>query len=132
MESKILYSLMLDRASLSAKNGWLDEDGKVFIYYKLDRIMTDMQRIDVMERGSINSMTDHYLKELLKPLQEQCIEDRDKCAKIAHIEITFFYLLNWQDMKCFQMVEIAKRNNVSERTIYRYKEYYDKLREKEE
>ena len=42
MESKILYSLMLDRASLSAKNGWLDEDGKVFIYYKLDRIMTDM------------------------------------------------------------------------------------------
>ena len=31
MESKILYSLMLDRASLSAKNGWLDEDGKVFI-----------------------------------------------------------------------------------------------------
>lgn len=33
MESKILYSLMLDRASLSAKNGWLDEDGKVFIYY---------------------------------------------------------------------------------------------------
>lgn len=27
MESKILYSLMLDRASLSAKNGWLDEDG---------------------------------------------------------------------------------------------------------
>lgn len=42
MESKILYSLMLDRASLSAKNGWLDEDGKVFIYYKLDWIMTDM------------------------------------------------------------------------------------------
>ncbi len=42
MESKILYSLMLDRASLSAKNGWLDEDGKVFIYYKLDRIMADI------------------------------------------------------------------------------------------
>ena len=41
MESKILYSLMLDRASLSAKNGWLDEDGKVFIYYKLDRIIFD-------------------------------------------------------------------------------------------
>ena len=30
------------------------------------------------------------------------------------------------------MVEIAKRNKVSERTIYRYKAYYDKLREKEE
>ncbi len=30
------------------------------------------------------------------------------------------------------MVEIAKRNNVSERTIYRYKAYYDKMKEKEE
>ena len=30
------------------------------------------------------------------------------------------------------MVEIAKRNNVSERTIYRYKAYYDKVREVED
>lgn len=29
------------------------------------------------------------------------------------------------------MVEIAKRNNVSERTIYRYKAYYDKMKEVE-
>lgn len=27
------------------------------------------------------------------------------------------------------MIEIAKRNNVSERTIYRYKAYYDKIKE---
>lgn len=27
------------------------------------------------------------------------------------------------------MVEIAKRNHVSERTIYRYKAYYEKMRE---
>ena len=30
------------------------------------------------------------------------------------------------------MVEIAKRNNVSERTIYRYKAYYDKVRKAED
>lgn len=30
------------------------------------------------------------------------------------------------------MVEIAKRNNVSERTIYRYKAYYDKMRNTKE
>ncbi len=29
------------------------------------------------------------------------------------------------------IVEIAKRNNISERSIYRYKAYYDKLRENE-
>ena len=27
------------------------------------------------------------------------------------------------------MVEIAKKNSVSERTVYRYKAYYDKMRE---
>lgn len=27
------------------------------------------------------------------------------------------------------MIEIARRNNVSERTIYRYKAYYDKIKE---
>lgn len=31
-----------------------------------EQLLEKMQRIDVMERGSINSMTDHYLKELLK------------------------------------------------------------------
>ena len=30
------------------------------------------------------------------------------------------------------MVEIARRNNVSERTVYRYKAYYDKMKKKEE
>ena len=30
------------------------------------------------------------------------------------------------------MVEIAKRNNVSERTVYRYKAYYDKMKSMDE
>ena len=30
------------------------------------------------------------------------------------------------------MIEIAKRNNVSEQTIYRYKAYYDKIRSTKE
>ena len=42
MEAKVLYLLMLDRAALSAKNEWLDEDGKVFIYYTLEKIMEDI------------------------------------------------------------------------------------------
>lgn len=29
------------------------------------------------------------------------------------------------------MIDIARRNNVSERTIYRYKAYYDKMRKVE-
>ena len=42
IDSKLLYSLMLDRSTLSAKNGWIDDKGRVYIYYTLDQIMADM------------------------------------------------------------------------------------------
>ena len=35
-EAKILYGLMLDRMSLSTRNGWLDADGRVYIYFTLE------------------------------------------------------------------------------------------------
>ena len=37
-EAKVLYSYMLNRMGLSYKNGWIDEDGKVFIYYTIESI----------------------------------------------------------------------------------------------
>ena len=33
LEATMLYSLMLDRVRLSAKNGWMDGLGRVFIYF---------------------------------------------------------------------------------------------------
>ena len=41
-EAKLLYGLMLDRMGLSAKHGWYDELGRVYIYYTLDEIQTDL------------------------------------------------------------------------------------------
>lgn len=41
-DAKLLYGLLLDRMSLSAKNGWYDEQGRVYIYYTLEEIMADM------------------------------------------------------------------------------------------
>ena len=41
-DAKLLYGLMLDRMGLSAKHGWYDELGRVYIYYTLDEIQTDL------------------------------------------------------------------------------------------
>lgn len=41
-DAKLLYGLMLDRMSLSAKNGWYDQKGRVYIYYSMDEVMTDL------------------------------------------------------------------------------------------
>ena len=38
LEAKYLYSLMLDRVHISARNGWLDA-GRVFIYYTLKEVI---------------------------------------------------------------------------------------------
>ncbi|MFV0518857.1 MAG: replication initiator protein A [Lachnospirales bacterium] len=39
IDAKFLYGLMLDRMGLSMKNGWLDKDNKVFIYYTLEEVV---------------------------------------------------------------------------------------------
>ena len=41
-DSKILYGLLLDRMSLSAKNGWQDDDGRVYIIYTIDEVQDDL------------------------------------------------------------------------------------------
>ena len=41
-EAKVLYGLLLDRMSLSARNGWLDEEGRVYIIFSIEDIMTSM------------------------------------------------------------------------------------------
>ena len=38
-EAKILYGLFLDRMGLSARNNWVDEQGRVYIIYTIDQIM---------------------------------------------------------------------------------------------
>ena len=40
-EAKAIYGMMIDRVSLSIKNGWLDEDGKTYIHYSVADIMAD-------------------------------------------------------------------------------------------
>ncbi len=41
-DAKLLYGLMLDRMSLSMKNGWLDEENRAYIIYTIDNMMEDL------------------------------------------------------------------------------------------
>ena len=59
-EAKILYGLLLDRMSLSAKNGWLDQEGRVYIVYTVEDIM------DALSCASQKAM------KLLNELDEKC------------------------------------------------------------
>lgn len=41
-EAKLLYGILLDRMNLSAKNGWIDEKGRVFVIFTIENIMEDL------------------------------------------------------------------------------------------
>ncbi len=41
-EAKTLYGILLDRMNLSARNNWLDEEGRVYIIYTIEEIMADL------------------------------------------------------------------------------------------
>ena len=41
-DAKLLYGLLLDRMALSTRNGWLDKQGRVYIYYTIHEIKIDL------------------------------------------------------------------------------------------
>lgn len=63
-EAKVLYGLLLNRSGLSAKNGWVDSQGRVYVYFrnteicemlgcqgqKATKIMRELDYIGLIER----------------------------------------------------------------------------------
>lgn len=41
-ESKLLYGMLIDRMGLSRNNKWIDDDGRVYIYFTIDNVCEDM------------------------------------------------------------------------------------------
>jgi len=73
--SKILYSLLLDRTSLSIKNNWKDEFGKVYIIYPIEEIMSNLncsekKAIKFMKElediGLVKTINNHFYLSYLK------------------------------------------------------------------
>lgn len=59
-EAKVLYGILLKRMDLSAKNGWFDEQGRVFIICTLEEIMETM------------NCADNKATKLMNELEEKC------------------------------------------------------------
>ena len=63
-DAKTLYGILLDRMSLSAQNGWLDEQGRVFIIFTIEdvkrslccadnkatKLLRELEEFDLIER----------------------------------------------------------------------------------
>jgi phosphotransferase system IIB component len=65
--AKILYSLLLNRTSLSIKNGWEDEKGRVYIIYTIEEIMGDL---NCWEQKAVKSMKELCKIGLIKSIRQ--------------------------------------------------------------
>ena len=54
-EGKVLYGLLLDRVSLSMENGWIDDEGRVYIIFTLTTIR---QAMNCAEKSAIKYLTE--------------------------------------------------------------------------
>ena len=103
--AKLLYMILLDRRCLSELNG------------------DALKRIEELENENAE------LKKELEYYKNRKMSGRQK-HNAKWMAIYNDFVVGYESG--MTMVEIAKRNNVSERTIYRYKAYYDKMKEAED
>ena len=59
--AKLLYALLLDRATLSQANGWLDEDGRIYLVFPVEKIAAALDRSTMTVKTALSELEDARL-----------------------------------------------------------------------
>lgn len=73
-DAKVLYGLFLNRVSLSKKNHWIDDEGRVYVYYTLVSIQEDLHCASQKALKLLKELESYGLIERVK--QGLCKPDR--------------------------------------------------------
>ena len=60
-DARMLYGMILDRMALSKKNGWRDETGRIFVYFTLKEIESQLFVGHVKAVQLLDALEGHYL-----------------------------------------------------------------------
>ena len=61
--AKLLYALLLDRATLSQANGWLDEGGRIYLVFSIEKIAAALDRSPMIVKTALSELEDAGLIE---------------------------------------------------------------------
>ena len=61
--AKLLYALLLDRATLSQSNGWLDEGGRIYLVFSIEKIAAALDRSPMIVKTALSELEDAGLIE---------------------------------------------------------------------
>ena len=65
-DAKVLYGLLLDRISLSRDNGWMDDAGRVYVYYTIKSVKKSMRCANTKACGLLRELDEFGLIERKK------------------------------------------------------------------
>ena len=107
-DAKLLYGLMLDRMSLSMKNGWFDDQNRAYIIYTIENIMEDLgcatekctkilaeldniKGIGLIERKKqgLGKPAIIYVKNFTTIEKDEVVEDNENISSSADVSIDF-------------------------------------------
>ena len=96
-EAKLLYGIMLDRMNLSAKNGWVDELGRVYIIFTIEEV-----------KGALGCAEKKAVK-LLHELENKCglIERK----RIGLGKPNYIYVKNFVDNSVERQILNCQKSN---------------------
>ena len=92
-DAKTLYGILLDRMSLSAKNGWLDKQGRVFIIFTIEdvkrtlccadnkamKLFRELEKFGLVERKrrGLGKPSLVYVKNFSSDLSNERVQNRE-------------------------------------------------------
>lgn len=100
-DAKVLYGLLLDRISLSRENGWLDDAGRVYVYYTIRSVKKSMRCANTKACG------------LLKELNEFGLIERKKQGLGKP---TIIYVKDFTRFRKSELLDSGKQNSVIPQT----------------
>lgn len=103
-DGKVLYGLMLDRMSLSLKNGWFDAENRAFIYFSIEEAM------DLLKCKK-NKIVD-----LMKSLEDVCLIER---RRQGQGKPSVIYVKNFAEQVSEDFQKLEKQTSETENEVQR-------------
>lgn len=64
--ARVLYALLLNRATLSQKNEWVDEQGHIFIVFPIGELADEMRKGKTTIKSALNELSEAGLLERIR------------------------------------------------------------------
>lgn len=99
------YTLMYDRLRLSSRNGWIDENGEVYIKYSYDELLEDL-----------NSNSKTTVSNNIKELERLGLVSKVKCYSSSNI----YYLTIYSTEDCTSIKECTSTKKCTSSSTEKY------------